>query len=70
MFKLRKTSRAVRSNYKINLNVATINQVSFGDKSFRYYGPKIWNLLHFHIKSSENLRVLQRERLRKCVFKF
>ena len=70
MFKLRKTSRAVRSNYKINLDVATINQVSFGDKSFRYYGPKIWNSLHFHIKSSENLRVLQRERLRKRVFKF
>ena len=70
MFKLRKTSRAIRSNYKINLDVATINQVSFGDKSFRYYGPKIWNSLHFHIKSSENLRVLQRERLRKRVFKF
>ena len=70
MFKLRKTSRAVRSNYKINLDVATINQVSFGDKSFRYYGPKIWNSLHFHIKSSENLRVLQKERLRKRVFKF
>ena len=70
MFKLRKTSRAIRSNYKINLDVATINQVSFGDKSFRYYGPKIWNWLHFHIKSSESLRVLQRERLRKRVFKF
>ena len=40
MFKLRKTSRTVRSNYKINLDVVTINQVSFGDKSFRYYGLK------------------------------
>ena len=40
MFKLRKTSRAVRCNYKINLDVATVNQVSFGDKSFRYYGLK------------------------------
>ena len=24
-----------------NLNVPTINQVSFVDKSFTYYGPKI-----------------------------
>ena len=55
IFRLRKTSRAVRSNYKLNLDVPTINQVSFGDKSLRYYGPKIWNSLPFHIKSSENL---------------
>ena len=45
IFKLRKISRAVRSNYKLNLDVPTINQVSFGGKSLRYYGPKIWNLL-------------------------
>ena len=41
IFKLRETSRAVRSNYKLNLDVPDINQVSFGDKSHRYYGPKI-----------------------------
>ena len=57
IFKLRKISRAVRSNYKLNLDVPTINQVSFGGKSLRYYGPKIWNSLSFHIKSSENLEV-------------
>ena len=55
IFKLRKISRAVCSNYKLNLDVPTINQVSFGGKSLRYYGPKIWDLLSFHIKSSENL---------------
>ena len=49
IFKLRKTTRAVRSNYKLNLDVPTIDQVSFGDKSLRYYGPKIWNSLPFHI---------------------
>ena len=54
-FKLRKASRAVRSNYKLNLDVPNINQVSFGDKSLRYYRPKIWNLLPFHVKSSDNL---------------
>ena len=41
LFKIRKTSRVVRSNYKLNLDVPTINQVSFGDKSLRYYRPKI-----------------------------
>ena len=55
IFKLRKTSRTVLSNYKLNLDVPTINQVSFGDKSLRYYGSKIWNLLPFHIKPFENL---------------
>ena len=55
IFMLRKTSIAVRSNYKLNLDVPTINEVSFGGKSLRYYGPKIWNSLSFHIKSSENL---------------
>ena len=31
IFKLRETSRALRSNYKLNFDVPTINQVSFGD---------------------------------------
>ena len=59
IFKLRKTSRAVRSNYNLNLDMPTINQVSFGDKSLRYYGPKTWNSLPFHIKSSENLEAFK-----------
>ena len=59
IFKLRKTSRAVRSIYKLNLDVPTINHVSFGDKSLGYYGPEIWNSLPFHIKSFENLEVFK-----------
>ena len=59
IFKLRKISRAVCSNYKLNLDVPTINQVSFGGKSLRYYRPKIWNSLSFHIKSSENLEAFK-----------
>ena len=39
----------------LNLDMPIINQVSFGGKSLRYYGPKIWNSLSFHIKSSEKL---------------
>ena len=53
IFELRKTNRAVRNQYKLNLEVPIINQVTFGAKSIRYLGPKIWNSLPFHIKSSE-----------------
>ena len=59
IFKLRETSRAARSNYKLNLDEPTINQVNFGDKSLSYYGPKIWNSLPFHIKSSKNLKAFK-----------
>ena len=60
IFKLRKTSRVVHSNYKLNLDVPTINRISFGDKNLRYYGSKIWNSLPFHIKSSDNLEVFKK----------
>ena len=59
IFKRRKTSRAVRSNCRLNLDMPTSNQVSFCDKSLRCYGPKIWNSLPFHIKSSENLEAFK-----------
>ena len=59
IFKLRKISRAVCSNYKLNLDVPTINQVSSGGKSLRYCSSNIWNSLSFHIKSSENLEALK-----------
>ena len=60
IFVLRKTKRAVRNKYKLNLEVAIINQVTFGAKSIRYLGPKIWNSLPFHIKSSESLTAFKR----------
>ena len=66
IFKLRKISRALCSNYKLNLDVSTINQVSFGGKSLRYYGPKIWNSLSFHIKSSENLEAFKYYKKLEC----
>ena len=57
---LRKTKRAVRNQYKLNLEVFVINQVTFGAKSIRYFGPKIWNSLPFHIKSNEALKTFKR----------
>ena len=55
IFELSKTNRAIRNQYKPNLEVPIINQVTFGAKSIRYLGPEIWNTLPFHIKSSESL---------------
>ena len=55
IFEFTKTKRAVRNQYKLNLEVPIINQVTFGAKSIRYLGPKIWNSLPFHIKSIESL---------------
>ena len=60
IFELKKTNRAVRNQYKLNLEVPIINQVTFGAKSIRYLGPKIWNSLPFHIKSSESLTTFKR----------
>ena len=59
IFKLRETSRAVRSYYNLNLDEPAINQVSFGDRSLRCYGPRNWNSLPFHKKSSENLEAFK-----------
>ena len=51
----RKTKRAVREKYKINLEIPRVNQASFGTKSLRFYGLKIWSSLPYHIKSAKNL---------------
>ena len=60
IFELRKTNRAIRNQYKPNLEVPIINQVNLGAKSIRYLGPEIWNALPFHIKSSESLTTFKR----------
>ena len=60
IFELRKTNRAVRNQYKLNLKVPIVNQVALGAKSIRYLGPKIWNSLPFHINSSESLTTFKR----------
>ena len=47
IFELRKAKKAVRNQYKLNLEVLIINQVAFGAKSIRYLAPNIWNSLLF-----------------------
>ena len=56
IFTLRQTNRPVREKYKMNMEIPSYNQVSFGRKSLRVLGPKVWNQLPFHIKSAENLK--------------
>ena len=60
IFELRKTNRAIRNQYKPNLEVPIINQVNLGTESIRYLGPEIWNSLSFHIKLSESLTTFKR----------
>ena len=40
--------------------IPEFNQVSYGKKSLRTLGPKFWNSLSYHIKSSEILDSLKR----------
>ena len=45
IFESRGTNRSVREKYQLNLNMANYSQVTFGKKSLRIFGPKIWNSL-------------------------
>ena len=60
IFRLRVTNRIVRNQYRLDLDIRRVNQVSFGNKSIRSFGPKIWNSLPPHIKSCENLGTFKR----------
>ena len=55
IFKIKENKRLVREHYKLNLETPKWNQVTFGAKSWKVYGPKVWNSLPFHIKTPENL---------------
>ena len=55
IFKLKINSREVRDKYKLNLDIPKWNQRTFGYKSLKVLGPKIWNNLPYHVKSSDNL---------------
>lgn len=55
IFKFHRIGRPVRSQNVNNLTVPNIDTVSFGTKSLSSLGPKIWNKLPNHLKSSESL---------------
>ena len=60
LFKVRETNRLVREPYKHNLEIQSYNQASFGRKSLKTLGPKVWNSLPFHIKSAESLDLFKK----------
>ena len=41
IFEKRDENRVTRDKYKLNLNIPRRNQVTFGTKSLKFYGPKI-----------------------------
>ena len=45
IFEKRDENRVTRDRYKLNLKISRRNQVTFGTKSLKFYGPKIWNAL-------------------------
>ena len=51
-FKLRVTDKTVREKHKMKMITPEFTQVSYGKKSLRTFGPKLWNSLPYHIKSS------------------
>ena len=59
IFEKRNENRVTRDRYKLNLNIPRINQVTFGTKSLKFYGPKIWNNLPVNIKTAENLNAFK-----------
>ena len=55
IFKLKINGIEVRDKYKLNLDIPKWNQRTFGYKSLKVLGPKIWNNLPYHVKFSDNL---------------
>ena len=48
--------RQTREKYKPKWQIPKPNQATFGTRSLRSYGPKIWNALPCHIKTSDDLK--------------
>ena len=59
IFEKRNKNRVTHDRYKLNLNIPRINQVTFGTKSLKFYGPKIWNNLPVNIKTAESLNAFK-----------
>ena len=55
IFKLKINGREFGDKYKLNLDIRKWKQKAFVSKSLKLLGPKIWNNLPYHTKSSENL---------------
>ena len=54
VLKLKINDREVCDKYKLNLDIPN-GIKELGYKSLKVLGPKIWNILPYHVKSSDNL---------------
>ena len=59
VFEKRNDNRVTSNRYNLNLNIPRRNQVTFGTKSLKFYGLKIWNVLPVDIKTTENLNAFK-----------
>ena len=50
-----KPSRNLRSSSKIDLVTTSVSTASYGQRSFHYAAPELWNTLPLHIKNSQTV---------------
>ena len=60
IFEKRDENQVTRGRCKLNLNIPRRNQLTFGAKSLKFYGPKIWNTQPVNIKTEENLNAFKK----------
>ena len=53
-------TRVAHSQYRLNIEIPKVNQISFGNKSIWSFAPKVCTSLAPHIKSCENLETFKR----------
>ena len=57
IFEWKETSRNVREKYRLNLNIPNYNQVTFGQKSLKIFGPRNWNSLPYALNLQKILKL-------------
>ena len=67
LFKQSSTKYNLRDSYR--LEQLKFNTFSYGQRSFRYYGSKLWNLLLFSVKNTNDLNIFQTKITRWCYIK-
>ena len=51
--------KVTHDRYELNFNIPRRNQVTFGNKSLKFCGSKIWNAIPVNIKTTENLNTFK-----------
>ena len=60
IFEFASNRRPVRESQMLNLKISNFNSVSFGDNSLKILGPRVWNTLPYHIKSSKSVETFKK----------